>query len=97
MPNSRRPTTYERPWVLHEIKRSHELRKGLLAIDLFGVKYPQTGIGTQGSNPLSYWQETANGVEKPFTALCKTYSWVNDDGYRNMPTWIETAAIAAGR
>ncbi|MBL8277655.1 MAG: TIR domain-containing protein [Pelomonas sp.] len=85
--------TYEREWVKHEIKRSYQLGKGILAIDIQGVKDPQKGVDVQGRNPLLHWK--ANDV--PFTQLYKTYSWVGDDGYRNMPAWIEAAAKAAGR
>ena len=89
--------TYHRPWVRHEIKRSHELRKGMLAIDLRGVKDPLLGIDVQGANPLGYWKGKRDGGDVPFTSLYRTYSWVNDGGYHNMPTWIEAAAKAAGR
>lgn len=89
--------TYHRPWVRHEIKRSHELGKGMLAIDLYGVKDPRLGVDVPGANPLGYWQAKLNGADVPFTSLYKTYSWVNDGGYANMPAWIEAAAKAAGR
>ncbi len=85
--------TYERDWVKHEIRRSHQLGKGMLAIDIQGVKDPQKGVDVPGRNPLLHWQ--ANNV--PFTQLYKTYSWVRDDGYQNMSAWIEAAAKAAGR
>lgn len=85
--------TYDRDWVKHEIKRSYELGKGMLAIDIFGVKDPQKGVDVQGRNPLEHWK--ADGV--PFTSLYQTYSWVRDNGYHNMPSWIEAAAKAGGR
>lgn len=85
--------TFEREWVKHEILRSYQLGKGMLAIDIQGVKDPQKGVNVQGRNPLLHWQ--ANNV--PFTQLYKTYSWVHDGGYHNMPAWIEAAAKAAGR
>jgi MTH538 TIR-like domain (DUF1863) len=43
--------TYNRPWVRHEIKRSYELGKGILAIDIHNVKDPQHGADSQGKNP----------------------------------------------
>lgn len=89
--------TYEREWVRHEIKRSHELKKGLLAIDIHKIKDPQLGADVQGRNPLEYWQVEQNGRKVPFTSLYKTYDWVDDDGYNNMTKWIEAAAAAAGR
>jgi Thoeris protein ThsB, TIR-like domain len=89
--------TYERPWVRHEIKRSYELGKGILAIDIHNVKDPQLGVDKQGKNPLDYWTVKQAGRDVPFTQLYKTYDWVLDDGYTNMPSWIEAAAKAAGR
>lgn len=89
--------TYEREWVRYEIKRSYELRKGILAIDIHNVKDPQLGPDVQGRNPLEYWSVKQNGRDVPFTALYRTYDWVRDDGYANMPLWIEEAARAAGR
>jgi len=39
--------TYEREWVQHEIKRSYELDKGILAIDIHNVKDPQHATDVQ--------------------------------------------------
>ena len=89
--------TYDRPWVRHEIKRSRELGKGLLAIDIHSVRDPQHGADVQGKNPLSYWQVDQNGRNVPLSSLYQAYDWVNDDGYANLATWIEAAAKAAGR
>jgi hypothetical protein len=89
--------TYDREWVRHEIKHSHELKKGIMAIDIHGIKDPQKGIDVQGRNPLDYWHIERNGQNVPFSQLYRSYNWVRDDGYRNMPTWIEAAAKAAGR
>ena len=89
--------TYDREWVRHEIKRSYELKKGMLAIDIHRIKDPQLGEDVQGRNPLDYWSAERNGRKVPFSSLYSTYDWVNKDGYNNMSTWIENAAVAAGR
>jgi hypothetical protein len=89
--------TYYRPWVQHEIKRSHELGKGLLAIDIHRINDPQRGGDVQGPNPLRYWQVTRNGQQVSFDQIYRSYDWVRDDGYHNMPSWIEDAARASGR
>ncbi|KUJ00523.1 TIR domain-containing protein [Vibrio sp. MEBiC08052] len=89
--------TYERKWVRHEIKRSYELNKGILAIDIHRIKDPQKGSDTQGKNPLDYWSIEKNGRKVCFSELYETYDWVNDNGYNNLATWIEKAAKAAGR
>jgi len=89
--------TYEREWVRHEIKRSYELGKGILAIDIHKVKDPQHGIDVKGKNPLDYWQIEQTGKKISFSSIYKTYDWVDNDGYTNLATWIEAAAKAAGR
>jgi len=89
--------TYNRPWVQHEIKRSHDLGKGLLAIDIHNVKDPQAGPDKPGRNPLDYWSVKERGRDVPLSALYRTYDWVYNDGYNNMADWIEAAAKAAGR
>lgn len=89
--------TYEREWVQHEIKRSYELNKGILGIYIHNVKDPQNGADVKGKNPLDYWTIKQNGADVPLSRFYKTYDWVNDDGYNNLATWIESAAKAAGR
>lgn len=89
--------TYERPWVRHEIKRSYELGKGIVAIDIHNVKDPQLGVDKQGQNPLDYWTVNMAGRNVPFSEIYSTYDWVRDDGYTKIADWIETAAKAAGR
>ena len=89
--------TYDRPWVKHEIKRSYQLNKGILAIDIHNVKDPQVGADFQGKNPLLHWRATEDGRDIQFIDKYKTYDWVNDDGFNNIASWIEAAAKAAGR
>lgn len=85
--------TYHRPWVRYEIKRSYELRKGLLAIDIHNIKHPQNGADVQGLNPLSYF----NVNQTPLNSMYRQYNWVTDNGYANISSWIEAAANAVGR
>ncbi|MDX0802757.1 TIR-like domain-containing protein [Sinorhizobium medicae] len=85
--------TYHRPWVRHEIKRSYELRKGLLAIDIHDIKRPRDGADVQGLNPLSYF----NVNQTPLNTMYRQYNWLTDNGYANISSWIEAAANAAGR
>ncbi len=89
--------TYDREWVRHEIKRSHELGKGLVGIYLNNINDPLTGTDARGKNPFDYWNATVNGQKIPFSQLYKTYDWVRDDGYNNLASWIEQAAKTAGR
>tara|TARA_R110001606_G_scaffold398586_1_gene577996 strand:+ start:689 stop:1177 length:489 start_codon:yes stop_codon:yes gene_type:complete len=89
--------TYDREWVRHEIKRSYELGKGILAIDIHGVNDPQKGADDQGKNPLDYWQVERDGRKVRFSEMYRTYDWVRDDGYTHIASWIEAAAKAAGK
>ncbi|HEU4683777.1 MAG TPA: TIR domain-containing protein [Nitrospira sp.] len=89
--------TYYREWVLHEIKRSYELKKGILGVYIHNVKDPQTGTDVQGKNPLDYWTIKRNDRSVPFSQIYKTYDWVKDDGYNNFANWVDDAASAVGR
>lgn len=89
--------TYDREWARHEIKRSFELNKGILAIDIHNIKDPQKGVDVQGRNPLQYWNVERGGRKITFDQIYSSYDWVNDDGYANLANWIEAAATAAGR
>jgi hypothetical protein len=89
--------TSERPWVRHEIKRSYELKKGMLGIYLNNIKDPLTGTDTRGKNPFDYWNITVDNNRVPMSKLYPTYDWVQNDGYKNLSAWIEQAALAAGR
>lgn len=85
--------TYNREWVKYEIKRSYELKMGIVAIDIHNVRDPLKGVDRAGQNPLELWR----AGDKPFTSLYRTYDWVRDDGYNNIGGWVEYAAKAAGR
>lgn len=85
--------TYTRDWVKFEIKRSFERRMGILAIDLKNVKDPLTGVDLPGRNPLEHWSSSG----RSFTSIYRSYDWVQDDGYNNIGSWIERAAVDAGR
>lgn len=69
-------------WVAYEIERSVSRGNGLLGIDVSKIKnWDQQTSDRCGELPNGY----------PF------YLWFKDDGYENMPKWIEAAAKAAGR
>lgn len=89
--------TYSRKWVKYEIKRSYERGNGIFGIFIHNVKDPVSGVDQQGKNPLDHWSLTTNGRNVSFSAIYPTYDWVYDDGYKNLSTWIEMAARAAGR
>lgn len=89
--------TSNREWVMHEIRRSYALSKGILAIDIHKIKHPKTGADVAGINPLSKLHIVQAGQKILLSSLYKSYDWVDDNGYTNMPAWIEAAAKAANR
>lgn len=69
-------------WVKYEIEASKKRGNGLLGIDVSKIK-DLKGVAADrcGKIPNGY----------PF------YLWKKDDGYKNIGSWIEAAAKAAGK
>lgn len=69
-------------WVKYEIEKSEDRGNGLLGIDVSKIKDLSGNTTARcGKIPAGY----------------KFYLWNNDNGYKNLGTWIEQAAIAAGK
>ena len=69
-------------WVKYEIDKSKALGHGLLGIDISKIKHLKGNASERcGKLPNEY----------PF------YLWNNNDGYKNMGTWIEAAAKATAK
>lgn len=75
--------TGRRRWVKYEVKRTIELGKGLMAIDISKVRDQRGGVVKLGPNPLP------SGYP--------LYAWNNDNGRANIGIWIDRAATVAGR
>lgn len=69
-------------WVRYEIEKSIERNNGLLGIDISKIK-DFKGATTErcGRIPSGY----------------KFYFWNNEDGYKNIGSWIERAALDSGK
>lgn len=89
--------TAGREWVDYEIKKSHSDKKGMLGIYIHQLKNIEKQTDTKGTNPFARFQITKDGNTINLSTLYKTYDWVDDDGYNNLPNWIEKAALEAGR
>jgi hypothetical protein len=80
--------TATRPWVKYEIESSIAQKKGIIFINLDGMKttlgFPYRG----GTSPASW---TLNRTGQRLSTYYKTYNWVRDNGYQNMANWIESA------
>lgn len=75
--------TSKRRWVKYEIAKSIELGKGLLAINISGIKDRNGDTDTMGANPVP--------SDYPI------YKWNHNNGAENLGKWIEAAAVKAGR
>lgn len=87
--------TANRPWVIHEIIESHNRGNGLIGIKIHNIKDLHGRYGVQGPNPFDYVTITSTG--RALSQIYPIYDWVVDNGYQNMPQWIEDAARKAGR
>lgn len=86
--------TATRPWVKYEIESSIEQGKGIIFINLDGMKTVQ-GLTYRGGPSPATW--TLNQTNMPLSAYYKSYNWVRDGGYKNMGQWVEYAAVKAGK
>lgn len=75
--------TGRRRWVKYEVKRTLELRKGLMAIDISKVRDRNGSVVSLGPNPLPRGYPL--------------YAWNKENGRANIGKWIERAAIEASR
>jgi hypothetical protein len=75
--------TYKRRWVKYEIAKSIELKKGLIAINISGIKDRDGHEDIMGVNPVP--------SEYPL------YKWNHNNGAVNLAKWIEEAAVKAGK
>lgn len=69
-------------WVKYEIQSSIERGNGLLGIDISGIR------DLHGHTSFLCGQIPHGHA---------FYDWASDDGHANLGSWIETAAMAAGR
>jgi hypothetical protein len=84
--------TATRPWVLYEIKRSWELKLGLVGVHIHAMKDARGNQSTKGANPFEHagLGELASKVQTfdPPTADSKlAYRFIAD----NLSKWVEQA------
>ena len=89
--------TYDRKWVKYEILESHKRNNGLLGIYINQIKDQDEKTDKAGPNPFKSIYIEQDGKKVYFSELYPTYYWFTGDGYKNIGSWIEKAAMAAGR
>ncbi|WP_400194251.1 TIR domain-containing protein [Hymenobacter sp. B81] len=88
--------TASRPWVRYEIERSIELSKGLLGIRIHGISSLHNSPDYPGSNPFDlYGPYSGNSLRTSYSV--PVYDWIANHGYQNFGSWVEQAALRAGR
>jgi hypothetical protein len=88
--------TANREWVNYEIIESINRGNGLLGVYIHNIRNQFQLSDVMGQNPFDFirWN---NGQGAPISTTYPTYDWILNLGRQNLPTWIETAARAAGR
>ena len=89
--------TANRDHVRYEIRRVHELGKGILAVRISNIKNKNGLTDIAGENPFYKVTGLVSGTQKSLGAIYPIYDYVSGDGYKNLGDWIEKAAKAAGR
>jgi hypothetical protein len=88
--------TYQRKWVLHEISKSWNDKKGVLGVRIHGLKDRSGNKGVPGENPFS--SITFNGSSRDLASVAKLYdppfsssTDVYDYIKQNLSGWVEKA------
>lgn len=80
-------------YIKYELRKSYEMGKGMLGIYINTLKDKNGSISTKGSNHFGEIGKDSNGKSVYFSSHYPCYYWVADDGYVNLGSWIEAAAI----
>jgi hypothetical protein len=89
--------TSQRDWVRYEIRRSVEKKNGILGVYIHNLKDSDQTTDQKGDAYFGEIDKDEKGNSVYFGQRYPTYDYVNDDGYHNLPDWIEKAAQKAGR
>ncbi|MEZ0542549.1 TIR domain-containing protein [Fibrella arboris] len=88
--------THLRPWVKYELEKAHKEKRGIIAVNMNGMKTMSHQVDLPSTNPLNNAFDQ-NGIELIRYSAYLTYHWINDDGRNNINNWVETAAQLVGR
>lgn len=89
--------TCDRKWVRYEILESHKRNNGLLGVYIYQIEDQHGKTDQAGPNPFKSIYVERNGKKVYFSDLYPTYYWFSNEGYKNIHSWVEKAATAAGR
>jgi hypothetical protein len=89
--------TNTRDYVKYELQKSYSRGNGMLGIYIHNCKDKSGNTSSKGSNHFGEIGKDDKGNAVYFSVAYPTYDWINDDGYKNIGSWIEAAASKAGR
>ena len=84
-------------WVKYERDQSIDRGNGLVGIYIHNVKNMLGCTSCKGNNPFEFPLVQLKLLYATKSLLPCLYDWVNDNGYKNLGSWIEKAAQQAGR
>jgi hypothetical protein len=87
--------TAYRPWVLHEIKRAWEQKRGLFGIYIHNLKCPRSGTCTKGVNPFTMWNVNGQSMAGLITCREPHPLLAYADIAANMQSWVAEAIAQA--
>ncbi len=89
--------TNNREYVKYELQKSWEKKNGILGIYIHQIKDRHGYTSPKGNDTFGPIFTSVFDNKKYFYERFETYDWVNDNGYTNLGSWIETAAKKAGK
>lgn len=84
--------TSSRPYVQYELQQSYKRDNGIIGVHIHNCK-DKYGI-TCSKGPITFGElgKDPDGNSAYFYQVATVYDWIEDDGYKNLGTWIENAA-----
>jgi len=89
--------TFKRRWVIYELHKSWEWESGIIGVYIHQIENRRGKTSKKGKNILNCFTVKREGKKIAMDDLYPTYDWVTDDGKNNFWTWVEDAAIKAGK
>lgn len=89
------PETSSREWVKYELQKSYTKGNGLLGVTLHNIKDFNGKTDSKGDTYFGALGQDKSGNDVYFSAVAKTYDWIDDKGYENFSKWVEEAVKSA--
>ncbi|ACF14878.1 Domain of unknown function DUF1863 [Chloroherpeton thalassium ATCC 35110] len=83
--------TAQRRFIKYEIEQSYYRGNGLIGIYIHKLKNQFGYSDEKGENPFEHFY-LHHDYLNPLTKHTKTYDWIDDNGPKNISSWIEDAA-----